>query len=68
MSITPTNSLLSVLSNIGTDIVRPRPAPEGVRAPAAPVPAKPATAAAPPAAAPDPARPMPRGSFVNIVV
>ena len=67
MAITPTNSLLTTLSNIGSEAIRPRPAPESVRAPAAPVPAKPVTAAASPAT-PDPARPMPRGSFINIVV
>jgi hypothetical protein len=67
MAITPTSSLLTTLSNIGSEAIRPRPAPESVRAPTAPVPAKPAATAAHPAA-PDPARPMPRGSFINIVV
>jgi hypothetical protein len=68
MAITPTNSLLSALSNIGSEAIRPRPAPDGIRAPATPVPAKPVTASAVPTAAPDPTRPMPRGSFVNLVV
>ncbi len=68
MAITPSNSLLTTLSNIGTEAIRPRPAPEGMRAPAAPVPAKPVTASAAQTAAPDPGRPMPRGSFINIVV
>jgi hypothetical protein len=67
MSITPTNSLLAALSSIGTEGVRPRPAPEGIRPPPATAPAAPA-AAETRAAAPDPARPLPRGSLVNIVV
>jgi hypothetical protein len=66
MSITPTNSLLAALSSIGTEGVRPRPAPEGIRPPAATAPAAPAAETR--AAAPDPARPLPRGSLVNIVV
>jgi hypothetical protein len=69
MAITPTNSLLSALSNIGaniaTDAVRPRPAPQAARAPAA-APAPPAATAA--ATAPEPGRPLPRGSLVNLVV
>ena len=67
MAITPTQSLLTALSSIGTtDGVRPRLAPEAVRPPVAPA-AKPPVAASP-AQAPDPARPLPRGSIVNIVV
>jgi len=67
MAITPTNSLLAALSSIGTEGVRSRPAPEGLRPPAAPNPASPA-APATRAAAPDPSRPLPRGSLVNIVI
>jgi hypothetical protein len=70
MAITPTNSLLSALSNIGantgTDGIRPRPV-QPVQAPAAPQQAKPSVTNALPAA-PDPARPLPRGSIVNLVI
>jgi hypothetical protein len=71
MAITPTQSLLAALSSLGTDGVRPRPAPESVRPPAAPTPPGPTRAqhtAAVPTTAPDPARPLPRGSLINIVV
>jgi hypothetical protein len=70
MAITPTHSLLAALSSIGTDGVRSRPAPEGVRPPSAPTPPSPARTQQAPVqvAAPDPARPLPRGSLINIVV
>jgi hypothetical protein len=69
MAVTPTTSLLAALSAIGTEGVRPRPAADGLRAPATVPPPRPVAAASShQPAAPDPARPLPRGSLVNIVV
>ena len=71
MAITPTHSLLSALSNIGsnigTDAVRPRPAAQPVQPTAAPEQIKPSVTTAT-QTAPDPAKPLPRGSIVNLVI